>query len=47
MQSLKALILAENVLYRFHIMKNSPDMPLPTSGGLFFRGVFEESSKEA
>jgi hypothetical protein len=26
-------------------MKNTPDMPLPDTGSLFFRGVFEETVK--
>ena len=29
------------------IMKNTPDMPLPHPGSIFFWGVSEESSKEA
>jgi len=28
-------------------MKNTPDIPLPLVGSLFFRGVSEEPSEEA
>jgi hypothetical protein len=30
-----------------YIMKNTPDMPLPRTGSIFFWGVSEEPSIEA
>jgi hypothetical protein len=42
------LILAENVIYRALIMKNTLDMPLPQDRELIFPGgVSEEPSIEA
>jgi hypothetical protein len=43
----KALILAENVLYNLIIMKNTCDMLLLPARSYFFRGIFEEPSIEA
>jgi hypothetical protein len=45
-QGHNALILAENVLYSFDTMKNTPETLLPV-GSIFFRRVPEEPSKEA
>jgi hypothetical protein len=45
-QGHKALILAENVIYTLHIMKNTPETLLP-AGSIFFRRVPEEPSIEA